>query len=143
MIPKTLPPKARPPAKAAAAALPPAKAALPPAKSAAALPVPTGSGYFGYGYFGSGYSGSKSGSFGSVPSASIVPVSTGTGDLFERLQPPQKPLHNLLSTIEELEQMDDELLNFEMTFRSIPFTAETTQEEKIRLILQHHNPSKG
>ena len=44
MIPKTLPPKARPPAKAAAAALPPAKAALPPAKSAAALPVPTGSG---------------------------------------------------------------------------------------------------
>ena len=44
MIPKTLPPKARPPAKAAAAALPPAKAALPPAKSAATLPVPTGSG---------------------------------------------------------------------------------------------------
>ena len=44
MIPRTLPPKARPPAKAAAAALPPATAALPPAKSAATLPVPTGSG---------------------------------------------------------------------------------------------------
>ena len=37
--------------------------------------------------------------------------------------------------------MDDELLDFEMTFRSIPFTAETTLEEKIRLILQHQSPS--
>ena len=37
--------------------------------------------------------------------------------------------------------MDDELLDFEMTFRSIPYTAETTREEKIRLILQHQSPS--
>ena len=37
--------------------------------------------------------------------------------------------------------MDDELLNFEMMYRSIPFTAETTREEKIRLILQHQSPS--
>ena len=37
--------------------------------------------------------------------------------------------------------MDDQLLNFLMLFRSIPFTAETSQEEKIRLILQHQNPS--
>ena len=70
-----------------------------------------------------------------------MPASTGSGDFLERLQPPQKPLHNLLLTIEELEQIDDELLNFEMTLRSIPFTAEATREEKIRLILQHQSPS--
>jgi hypothetical protein len=44
-------------------------------------------------------------------------------------------------TIEELEQMDDQLLNFEMMFRNMPFTADTTREENIRLILQHQSPS--
>ena len=41
----------------------------------------------------------------------IVPVPTGSGDL-ERLQSAQKQLQHFLLTIEELEQMDDELLNF-------------------------------
>ena len=43
---------------------------------------------------------------------------------------------NKCVTIEELEQADVELLNFEMMFRNIPFTAETTREAKIRLIIQ-------
>ena len=37
--------------------------------------------------------------------------------------------------------MDDQLLNFDMMFRNIPFTAETTREEQIRLFLQHQSPS--
>ena len=37
--------------------------------------------------------------------------------------------------------MDDQLLNFEMMFRRIHCTAETTREAKVRLILQHQSPS--
>ena len=37
--------------------------------------------------------------------------------------------------------MDDELFNFEMLFRSISLSAGTTQEEQIRLILQHQSPA--
>ena len=85
--------------------------------------LPSGSGYFRY-----------------IPSGLITPVPTGPGNP-ERLQPRQKQLQHLLLTIEELEQMEDALLNFERMFRSIPFTAETTREEKIRLILQYQSPS--
>ena len=74
------------------------------------------------------------------PDGWLPPVPIGSGDLARPLSP-QQPLQNLLLTIEELEQADDELLNFEMMFRNIPFTAETTREEKIRLILQHQSPS--
>ena len=48
-----------------------------------------------------------------VPTGSgdLPPVPTGSGDL-ERPPSPEKPLRHLLLTIEELEQMDDQVLNF-------------------------------
>ena len=80
------------------------------AESAGSLPpVPTGS----------------AGSLPPVPTGSsdLRSIQTGSGDL-ERARSPEKPLRHLPLTIEELEQMDDQLLNFEMMFRSIPFTSE-------------------
>ena len=61
------------------------------------------------------------GSLPLVPTGSgdLQPVPTGSGDLARPLSP-QQPLQELCLTIEELEQMDDELLNFEMMFRHIP-----------------------
>ena len=69
------------------------------------------------------------------PDGWLPPVPIGSGDLARPLSP-QQPLQNLLWTIEVLEQADDELLDFEMMFGIIPFTAETTREESIRPILQ-------
>ena len=66
-----------------------------------------------------------SGDLQPVPTRSLPPVPTGSGDLARPLSP-QQPLHNLFVTIEELEQMDDELLNFKMIFRNIHLIAETT-----------------
>ena len=69
------------------------------------------------------------------PDGSLPPVPIGFGDIARPLSA-QQQLQNLLLTIEELKQADVELLNFEMMFRNIPFTAETTREAKIRLIIQ-------
>ena len=72
------------------------------------------------------------GSAGSLPpvqtwSSDLRSVPTGSGDLDRvRSRSPEKPLRHLLLTTEELEQMEDQLLNFEMMFRSMLFTAETT-----------------
>ena len=70
------------------------------------------------------------------PDGSLPPVPTGPRDLARPLSP-QQPLQHLLLTIEELEQADNELLNFEMMFRNSPFVAETTREAHIRLIIQY------
>jgi len=77
------------------------------------------------------------GSLPPVPTGSgdLQPVPTGSGDLARPLSP-QQPLQHVLLTIEELEQADDELLNFEMLFRNSPFIAESTRQERIRLIIQ-------
>ena len=57
-----------------------------------------------------------------VPTASgdLLRVPTGSGDLL-RPPSPQQPFQNLLFTRADLEQLDDELINFEILFRSRPF----------------------
>ena len=75
----------------------------------------------------------------SPPDGSLPLVPTGSGDLARPLSP-QQPLQHVLLTIEELEQADDELLNFEMMFINSPIIAETTREEHIRLIIQNRRP---
>ena len=67
---------------------------------------------------------------------SLPSVPTGFGDLLGPPSP-QQPFQNLLFTRAEVEQLDDELLNFEMLLRNVHVYRSKNSKEKIRLILQY------
>ena len=116
MIPKTLSPKARPPAKAAAAALPPAKAALPPAKSAATLPVPTGSGDL--------YE-------RPLPPAKAASAAAATVE--------GRPVPSTGLTTSKIRDYSDEEIDAELRHLGILFYGTTRRFEKNKMILEHYD----
>ena len=47
-------------------------------------------------------------------------------------------MQRLMYTIEDLDRMDDESLNFEMLYRDLPCTEQTTRDGNIQCLRLHH-----